>query len=325
MENEGKLRLLYIASILNRMTDEDHPVSTTELINILKNDYGISSHRTTVTGDIDVLRQFGMDICKIESTQNKYFVADRVFEIPELKLLIDSVFAASFLTEKKSRALIGKLSQLTDIYTAEMLCDGMIYDNGTNAENEKIYYIIDVLCRAVIKGKRVAFLYYGYDENKNLKLKNNGESYIVSPYSLVKNGEYYYLVGYSEKHGAIGSFRIERIADIPRICTEDIRPAPEDFDINEYKRSMFRMFAGEVTCVELCCDAAIMNSVIDHFGTDIPVSMVGEDNFVTSVDIAVSPMFFRWVFGFEGKIKILGPENVKERYREMILNAQKTI
>ena len=106
---ETKPRILYLQKILLERTDEENPLSTTQLINILNDEYGISAHRTTVTKDIAALQAFGMDIVTIHSTQSKYFVASRKFELPELKLLIDAVESSKFITKKKSETLIEKI------------------------------------------------------------------------------------------------------------------------------------------------------------------------------------------------------------------------
>lgn len=112
---ETKPRILYLQKILLERTDEENPLSTTQLINILNDEYGISAHRTTVTKDIAALQEFGMDIVTIHSTQSKYFVASRKFELPELKLLIDAVESSKFITKKKSETLIEKIHRLENL------------------------------------------------------------------------------------------------------------------------------------------------------------------------------------------------------------------
>ena len=109
---EAKPRILYLLKILLERTDEEHPLSTTQLIGILNEEYGISAHRTTITKDIAALVEYGLDIVTIHSTQSKYFVASRKFELPELKLLIDAVESSKFITKKKSETLIEKKSKV---------------------------------------------------------------------------------------------------------------------------------------------------------------------------------------------------------------------
>ena len=321
MENESKLRLLYTGEILLRQTDEDHPLSTSQIIDILRDEYGVSAHRTTVANDVDALREFGYDICKIESTQNKFFVANRDFEMPELRLLMDAVASSKFMTEKKRKKLEAKICTLASAPQAAELKSSIYVEPPAKADNEKIYYIIDTINEAIRLGKKIAFQYFHYDANKCRALKNNGEVYLFSPYTLVWNGDFYYAVGFSDKHGDIGSFRVERIADIPQILEENSVPQPEDFEISGYLRTLFRMFNSEEREISLICRNETMDSVIDHFGLDIPVVRCGENHFSTKVVAHVSPIFFRWVFGFGGDIIIEGPDEVKEMYMEMLKSA----
>ncbi len=321
MENESKLRLLYTGKILFQLTDENNPLSTVQIIDILKDEYGISAHRTTVAKDVDILREYGVDICKIESTQNKYFIANREFEMPELRLLMDAVASSKFMTDKKRRKLEAKISKLASVSQAAELKSSIFIGQPTKTDNEKIYYIIDTINEAIRLSKKISFQYFQYDANKCRVLKNDGEEYVFSPYTLVWNGDFYYAVGYSDKHGDMGSFRVERIADIPQILSEDATVHPQDFDITGYLKTLFRMYNSEEIEVSLLCHNDTMNSVIDHFGIDIPVVKCGEDYFSTKVIAPASPIFFRWVFGFGGDIRIEGPEEVRNKYSEMLKNA----
>ncbi len=318
MENESKLRLLYTARILNELTDENNPLSTVQIIDILKERYGISTHRTTVAKDMEILREYGIDIYKIESTQNKYFVANREFELPELRLLIDAVESSKFITEKKSKKLIAKIAKLASVNQSAMLRSTLCTEPRLRPANEKIYYIIDAVHEAINKGKRVAFQYFYYDENKCRCLKHDGEFYVFSPYTLVWNGDYYYMVGYSEKHKEIGCFRVDRVADVPQIMDEDAIAPPAEFEVSRYLKTVSRMYNSEERDVELICDNSTMDSLIDHFGVDIPVSKYNENAFKTTVRTAVSPIFMRWVFGFSGEIRIVGPADVKTKYAKMV-------
>jgi len=320
MENAGKLRLLYIARILIKQTNDEHMLSTSQIIDILKNEYGISAHRITVTSDIETLQAAGMDICKIESTQNKYFLAERLFQPPELRLLADSIIASGAVTKKKSRDLLEKLCELTDEYTARKLLEPR-RNGASKPDNEKIYYIIDKINEAIETDKKIRFCYFGYDEHKLQVLKNNGKEYTFSPYALEMNDEHYYVVGYSEKHGSIVNFRVDRIASVPSITNESRRQAPDGFDVSEHLRASFRMFSGALEEVMLLCTSDMMNTVIDHFGADVSVTPLEDSTFTAKVKIAVSPMFFRWIFGFYGKIRILSPKNVKDQYADMVRRA----
>ena len=226
---ETKPRILYLKKILEERTDEENPLSTTQLINILNDEYGISAHRTTITKDIAALQEFGIDIVIIHSTQSKYFVASRKFELPELKLLIDAVESSRFITNKKSDALIEKIHTLTSPGFAAKLKRNNYVVNRIKPDNEQIYYITDVINDAINAGKQISFQYYDYTGLKKKVLKNKGEVYKLSPYKLLWNGDYYYVIGYSEKKNKVICFRVDRIAGTPEMLDKDIIPMPEDF------------------------------------------------------------------------------------------------
>ena len=322
---ETKPRILYLKKILEERTDEEHPLSTTQLINILNEEYGISAHRTTVTKDIAALQEFGMDIVIIHSTQSKYFVASRKFELPELKLLIDAVESSKFITKKKSDALIEKIHTLTSPAQVKKLKRNNYVVNRIKPDNEQIYYIIDAINDAINMGKQISFRYYDYTGLKKKVLRNKGEIYKLSPYKLLWNGDNYYVIGYSEKKRKVINFRVDRIAGTPEILDKDVIAMPDDFDIENFTKEVFFMFPVKSIMVDLRCDNSLMKTMVDRFGEDVTTLAYDMISFRIQTEVSASPTFFGWVFGFNGKVQILAPESVKEQYRQMIARANKDI
>lgn len=200
---EAKPRILYLQKILLERTDEEHLLSTMQLIGILNDEYGISAHRTTITKDIATLVEYGLDIITIHSTQSKYFVASCRFELPELKLFIDAVESSKFITKKKSDALIEKIHTLTSPGQVSKLKRNNYVADRIKPDNEQIYYIVDTINDAINEGRQISFQYYDYTGLKKKVLKNEGEVYKLSPYHLLWNGDYYYVIGYSEKKSKV--------------------------------------------------------------------------------------------------------------------------
>ncbi len=317
-----KPRILYLQKILAERTDEENLLSTTQLINILDEEYGIPAHRTTISKDIADLQEFGMDIVTVHSTQNKYFVATRKFELPELKLLVDAVESSKIITKKKCEALIGKIHMLASLGQASKLKRNNYVVSMAKPDNEQIYYIIDTINDAINAGRQISFQYYDYTGLKKKVLKNKGEVYVLSPYKLLWCGDYYYVLGYSEKQENIVNFRVDRIASSPEILSEDIIPAPKDFDIVKYTKEVFFMFSGERIKVDLRCDNSLMKTMVDRFGEDVTTLAYDMTSFRIQTEVSASPTFFGWLFGFDGKVQILGPEGLKEQYRLMIERAE---
>ena len=323
MDIDSKLRLLYIGKMLQN-TDEAHPLTNAEMMQILEDKYGMTTHRTTIPSDIDLLIKSGMEIEVIESKPKKYYLNDyaRTFSLPELKMLVDAVASFKFITKKKSDELIEKIITLGTPSSVPSLKRNLWPEGRIKQENERIYFNIEAVNQAINEKKKIAFQYFQYDVRKEQKLKHNGESYKFSPYALVWNGDYYYMVGLSEKHDGIGTFRIDRLAKTPQILDEDAIPMPENFDIAEFTNGMLRMYNSERCDVELVCDNSVMDSIIDKFGTEAKTYAYDMTSFKLEVNVAVNHVFFGWVFGFGGLVKIKSPENIRQQYIEMV---QKTL
>lgn len=323
MDNDSKLRLLYIGKMLQN-TDEAHPLTNAEIMQILEDKYGMTTHRTTIPSDIDLLIKSGMEIEVIESKPKKYYLNDyaRTFSLPELKMLVDAVASFKFITKKKSDELIEKIITLGTPSSVPSLKRNLWPEGRIKQENERIYFNIEAVNQAINEKKKIAFQYFQYDVRKEQKLKHNGESYKFSPYALVWNGDYYYMVGLSEKHDGIGTFRIDRLAKTPQILDEDAIPMPENFDIAEFTNGMLRMYNSERCDVELICDNSVMGAIIDKFGIEAKTYAYDMTSFKLEVNVAVNHVFFGWVFGFGGLVKIKSPENIRQQYIEMV---QKTL
>lgn len=324
MDSEAKLRPLYLAKILYERTDEDHYLTTAQLMEILKEDYGINSHRQTIKSDIDILKKFGMEIEEVKSTQNRYNAFGRKFDQAELKLLIDAVESSKFITQKKSDELVKKITTLTSYYRAKELIRNISVEGRIKPDNEKVYLIVETINEAINKGKKISFEYFKYNEKKEKKLKRD-VPYVITPIHMVWNGDYYYMIGVYDYKNRLGIFRVDRINRIPTILNEDGIPAPEEFDLNQYLNTTFRMFNSEHREVELICSNDVMDAIIDRFGEDVATYANGMESFRIVVNVAVSHVFYSWVFGFLGKVKIKGPEEIRLDYNKIVESAYENL
>ena len=223
--------------------------------------------------------------------------------------------SSRFITEKKSTALIKKLGHLTSTAQAEQL-NRRIYMGGTpKPENESIYYNVDTIHNAVQKKQQITFQYFEYTPKKEKILKHDGYKYRFSPYAMIWNRDCYYTVGWSEKHGKIAQFRVDRMTAVEPL--EQTAVQTPDFDPAEYVRKVFGMYPDDLCTVELLCDNEVMRSVIDRFGENVRTETVDEQHFRATVEVAPSPPFFSWVFTFSGKIRIVSPAAVLEEMQDM--------
>ena len=315
MENKTKYRIVYLYQLLVENSDESHPLSTVEIIDLLKTKYDIDVNRNT----LEVMKQGGLPIEIIHSTQNKYYYDGQLFDLAELKVLIDAVLSSKFITEKKSQELIKRLLALTSEQNADQLRRHIDVSDRVKSENEKGYYILDAINSAIDSKKKISFQYVDYDVNKQAFLKHDGKAYIVSPYELVWDGDFYYVIGYNDARQKVQNFRLDRIFKCPEILEDTSVPIPSDVDLILYRKSVFQMFGAEgITEVELLCHQIVMKALIDVFGQSIDTRAIDAEYFIVSIKACVSPTFLRWVFGWNGLVKIISPKEVSERYCLML-------
>lgn len=312
-----KLKILYVMDYLLKRSDENHPVTVAQLIGELES-HGISAERKSIYDDLESLREYGLDILQTGSGKNSgYYVASHEFELPELKLLVDSVQSSKFITYKKTLSLIKKIEGLTSVYDAQLLRRQLYVKNRIKTMNESIYYNVDELHRGIAENRKIRFHYFEYTVRKERRFRRDGAWYVLSPYALSWDDENYYLVGFDSEAGIIKHFRVDKMADIQ--VTEEPRDGEEIYaalDMGVYARKTFGMFTGEETSVRLRFEKDLVGAVIDRLGRDVMLVPDGEDHFTVRTNVIVSPQFFAWVLGFGNKAKILGPESVVRKLRE---------
>ena len=282
-------------------------------------EHGITMHRTTLPSDVALLQAAGVPIRARRTSVMLYNMEESYFELAELKILIDTVESSKFITEKKSQALVEKLLKLTSEPNGKALKRTVHTSGRVRSGNERGYYIVDAINKAINEGKQISLFYTEYDVNKQQVLRNDGNPYTVSPYTLIWNGDYYYLVGWQHEKERVTVFRVDRILTQPVILEEKAMPKPEKFDITHYTNEVFRMYdTEEIKKVTLCCENSVMKGVIDKFGTDIKVKKKDKNHFLTKVSVCTSPTFYAWVFQWGGAVKITAPKGVVEEYRGMV-------
>ena len=313
-----KIKILYLMRVFLEQTDEEHPMSVKELITYLNN-LGISAERKTVYDDIETLRNFGMDILNRREKPAGFYLASREFELPELKLLVDAVQSSRFITSRKSRQLIGKLESLASVYEARRLWRQVFVETRIRTMNESVYYSIDEIQRALNEDRQISFQYCEWTVEKELRLKKNGERYLVSPWGLVWQNENYYLVAYDEKCEKVKHYRVDKIMQIqienqPR----DGKEIFKNYDTGELTSRTFGMFGGREETICLEAHNRLVGVVLDRFGRDIMIHRKDSEHFKTLIRVNVSGQFFGWIASLGPDAVIASPEDVREEYREFL-------
>ena len=189
-ENQ-KLKMLYLVKILSEQTDEEHGLSAQEIIARLE-ELGVNVERKTLYADLEDLERDGMELLREKAGRNTlYRLAGRSFELPELKLLVDSVQASKFITERKSRELIGKLEGLASVHEAKHLHRQVLISGRIKAMNESIYYNVDMLHEAINLDRQIRFRYTRWNVRKQMEYRRDGAWYQVSPWCLIWDDENY--------------------------------------------------------------------------------------------------------------------------------------
>ena len=319
---QQKLKILYVMDFLLQNTDEEHPATLAQIASHLAA-RGISAERKSLYDDLEALRSYGLDVVHTGAGRSSaYYVASRDFELPELKLLVDSVQASKIITHKKTAALIKKLERLASVHEASALQRQVYVTGRIKTMNESIYYNIDELHSGISQGKKIRFRYFDLDVNKSRRFRRDGAYYIVSPYALVWDSENYYLVAYDAAAAELRHYRVDKMAAIARLdAPRDGQETFRALDMAAYSRKVFGMFSGTEEPVRMRFDAHLVGAVLERFGAETLLIPDGADHFTVTASVVPSPQFYAWVFGFGGMAQILGPapavEGMERQLREV--------
>lgn len=310
-----KDRTLYVLKYLWQNTDEEHPETVSDILAALA-DEGINIERHALASDIEQLLEFGIDVVCVKSSPNKYFIGQRSFELPDLKLLVDAVESSHFISASQSRNLVSKLYGMASAHQANELNRHLYIDGRVKSDCKTLYYTVDLIHKAINEHKRINFKYVEYTAEKKKVYKHNGCIYEFSPYALLWHNDCYYVLGYSERHGRIVKFRVDRI-EKGEITDKSAVKKPAGFEAVTYLKNIIVMYDGKMETVQLKCTDDMMKVIIDRFGKDVHTQLC-DGGFIAEVNVSVSPTFFGWVFGFAGKIKVLSPQAIVNDYKKAL-------
>ncbi len=314
---EQKTRLLKLLEILQRETDDTHALTEAQLRARLAS-FGIEAERKTVLSDLHALEDYGIDVVNRRGRNGGFFIASRDFELAELKLLVDAVQSCKFISEKKSRILISKLCALTSRHEAGKLTRQVHVSGRVKQENATLLYTVDTIHNAIAEKCKITFCYNEWTINKTLKPRHNGELYTVSPYMLMWEEGYYYLVGYDEAAGIPKHFRVDKITDAGLLAEN--RLGQEFFDKIDpavYAGETFGMYGGEETMVTLLCDKSLIGNILDRFGNKVTIQAADDTHFRVNVHVRVSPVFLGWVLSYGSRMHIVSPAEVTEKAKSL--------
>ena len=314
-----KPKILYVMEYLLRASDEAHPVTVARIVDELGR-HGITAERRSVLEDMEALRDYGLDIVRTGANRYAaYYVASREFELPELKLLVDSIQSSRFLTQKKTAALIKKIETLTSVYEAQLLQRQVFVTGRVKTMNESIYYNVDAIHSGITENRQIRFRYFEYTVEKKRRYRRNGDWYCVSPFAMTWDNQNYYLIAYDADAGFIKHFRVDKMTDIETVGRERNGLAEyRALDMSGYTEKVFGMFAGKEVRVRMRFTEHLAGAVLDRLGQDAMLIPEEDGQFTVSADVVPSPQFFAWITGFGPEARILGPEHIVKQMRGFI-------
>lgn len=313
-KSNQKLKIVYLMKILLDNTDDEHALTMADILSELEK-YDINAERKSIYNDIELLRQYGLDI--IREQKNKtfyYYIGKRKFELAELKLLVDVVQSAKFLTVKKSDELIKKLESLASRHEAVKLQRQVFVSDRIKTMNETIYYNVDIIHSAIANNSQIMFKYFQWNVKKEQELRHGGKFYKVSPWALLSDNENYYLIAYDSEYENLKHFRVDKMLKLNEVPDKRIgKECFENINMGIYAKKMFGMYAGEEQSIKLLCENALVGTIIDRFGKDIFIIPYDDKHFTVNVDVAFSRQFMHWIMALGDGVKIIGPKAVLDK------------
>ena len=311
----SRLRILALLKILNMYTDEEHPVSGDGLCAKL-GDYGIKCERKTLYRDIAALKAFGIDVLYTHTPKMGYFIGERDFEPPEVRLLTDAVRSAPFITNKKTAELTAKLKSLLSLWQAGEAEKQVHVENLLKYDNEEIYYAIYTVSRAIGQNRKISFTYHHRVIAGNKAVLDSGRKFTISPYALIWNSDKYYLAGNYQKYDSVSVYRIDKMRHT-EMLSEQSRPFQEvsvykeSFDAADFARRAFNMYSGEKRSIELRCMDSALEIILDRFGNDVCINTKKDGTFTMRADVYVSEGFLEWLLQYGDRIAIVSPRELR--------------
>ena len=312
-----KLKLYYLSRIMTAKTDDEHVLTLEEVQQYLE-EYGVTSERRSLYQDMESLRILGIDVIGRRSGRTyTYQVGRKQFEIAELKLLVDAIQSSKFITEKKSNELIRKLTDFASEYEAKQLKRQVVVQGRIKTMNESIYYIVDEIHNAISNNRKIRFKYLRWNLKKRMEPRKD-RPYVVSPWILMWDDENYYLVAYDADEKKMKHYRVDKMSSIELIGEKrEGRDLFEKLDIASYARMNFGMFGGETVQVRLAFRNDMVGVLLDRFGKGIPIYPAEQEGWSeTTVEVALSDQFLGWIFSLGTNVRILGPDEVVERFTD---------
>ena len=312
-----KFKFTYLMKIMAEKTDDEHSLTMPQILEELEK-YEVSAERKSIYEDFKDMSNFGIEVIKEQKGRETFYhIAGREFELAEVKLLIDAVQSAKFITQKKSKSLISKVKNFVSEHQAKQLQRQIVINDRVKTMNESVYYNVDDIHTAINQNRKIKFKYYKWDIDKKLVERHGGSYFVVSPWALLWDDENYYMIAFDDWDNKIKHYRVDKMMYIE--VGNDERAGKEEFknfDMAKYSKATFGMYHGEKTKVCIKFANHMCGVFIDRFGKDTLFRKIDENHSELIADINVSPQFFGWIFSLGNDVEIVSPREVVDELRE---------
>lgn len=314
-------RLLKIRQILEEETDEENHLSIKEIQQKLEQwAENETFDRRTIRSDIESLDRSGFYIITNQEKYGTrvYSYQERLFEVYQLRLIIDAILSARFITTNEKDRLIKNIKQLTSKYIAKSLPETMTFTQSTSVDYEPVRVNIDRIHEGVSEEKVIRYHYGRYNVDKEFVYGREGEFYYVEPYALIWQNDYYYLIGKFQETNEIRHYRLDRMRDVEVL---DEKFKKENISLQNYVDKTFHMYGGEDIRISVRFTNNLVNVVLDRFGIDVDIEKDGEDHFILNTRAKLSDGLIHWLLTWGSQAQVLSPDflvdKVKRRVAEM--------
>lgn len=314
---EKKTSILAVYKVLEEFSDENHPLTRTEINNLIEKQYNITIDRRTLYRNIEMLINFGYDISDYNENKIGYYLKDRLFQHSEVLLLCNAVHASHFIPDKASKDLVNKLLSCQSRYKRNDYFKNVYLPNNKKKDNKQFLLNIEQISRAINEKKVIKFNYTHYDINKK-SVNTREEPYYRSPYFLVVNGDRAYMVGKGKNHDSLSHFRVDRMKDIELVDEYYLR-LPKNLDAYAYANNKIYMYSGDETGVTLRCDKKALDVIIDTFGKDVMLADEGET--FTVYTKCGKEDIVKFCLQYVETVELLEPLSLREEVRKVLLDA----
>ena len=321
---------LWIYDILHRYSSKENPMTYQRIIEKLQEKYNYGCMRSTLANYIhdfegDEFRElFGCRVC-CDKRGSGYYL-DREIGDEDVRLLLDSILSMRALSTKQAEKIVQKLIRMASpsfqskarVY-ANMDLRGLPHSqNGATMENIKI------INNAIIAGHQVSFTYneYTLGARNSITLKpRRNKRYIVNPYRLaVLNGRIY-LVGNTDSHEDISTYRVDKMTKPveEETVSKPWREIDKAYDPPKTMTESLYMFTDKPVDVEFWITAGALRDVVDWFGEG-HFKIIRQESGRICVRVRCSETAMRyWAMSYGDYVEIVKPQSLRDAIREMAL------